>query len=109
MPFCHDYLKEVCSEVQVTFLDKTSPSDPGFSLTLRKKMNYKQFASAAAQRLGVDPNSLKFFFHDKTAIGCNCPLTLMQILIANNSLFYLKFSTPVHDTCHSLMKGCIFL
>ena len=106
-------MKEVCSEIHVLFLDKTSPSDPGFSLTLRKQMNYKQFASAAAQRLGVDPNSLKFFYHDRTAIGCNCSLTLMQlfnyVMNINNKLFYLKFSTPVHDTCHSLTKGCIFL
>ena len=47
--------------MEVTFCDKTVPSDPGIVIELSQRMNYDQMARAVALRLGTDPYMLQFF------------------------------------------------
>lgn len=53
--------RDLFHRFEVTFCDKTLPSDQGFTLELSQKMTYDQVAVAVAQYLGTDPYHLQFF------------------------------------------------
>lgn len=53
--------RDLFYQVEVTFCDKSVPSDQGFTLDLSQKMNYDQMANAVANHLGTDPYKLQFF------------------------------------------------
>ncbi|KOB70952.1 Ubiquitin carboxyl-terminal hydrolase, partial [Operophtera brumata] len=55
LPTCQDYFKYIFYKVEVQFVDKTLPSDPGFTMELSMQMRYDQMARAVGQRLNVDP------------------------------------------------------
>ena len=61
LPTCEDYFRDLLYRVEVTFIDKTNPSDPGFSLELSLRMTYDQMASAVGQKINVDPYAIQFF------------------------------------------------
>ena len=61
LPTVKDYFKDLVLRVEVTFCDKSVPSDAGFTMELSLKMNYEQIACAVAQRLGTDPYLIQFF------------------------------------------------
>ncbi len=42
LPQCRDYFRDLFHKVEVTFVDKNVPNDPGFTLTLSQRMNYTQ-------------------------------------------------------------------
>lgn len=53
--------RDLFYKVDVTFVDKNVPHDPGFTLTLSQRMNYEQIAKACAEKLEVEPLKLQFF------------------------------------------------
>lgn len=61
LPTCLDYFKDLFYRVEVTFVDKCIPNDPGFTIELSQRMTYDQLARAVAQRVGTDPFLLQFF------------------------------------------------
>lgn len=61
LPTCIDYFKDLYYRVEVTFIDKGTPNDPGFTMDLSQRMTYDQLARAVAQRVGTDPYLLQFF------------------------------------------------
>ncbi|GBL83336.1 Ubiquitin carboxyl-terminal hydrolase 7 [Araneus ventricosus] len=73
--------------VDVTFCDKTIPTDAGFTIELSLKMNYDQMAHAVAQRLNTDPYLLQFFkttnYRDGpgAALRCTYEGTLRELLV----------------------------
>lgn len=58
---CEDYFNDLLYRVEVLFIDKTNPSDTGFTLELSHRMSYDQMAHAVGQRLNVDPYTIQFF------------------------------------------------
>ena len=61
LPTCEDYFKDLLYRVEVQFIDKTNPTDPGFTLELSQQMTYTQMATAVGQKLNVDPYTIQFF------------------------------------------------
>ena len=61
LPTVKDYFKDLFHRVEVTFCDKSTPNDPGFTIELSLKMVYDQIACAVAQRLGTDPYLIQFY------------------------------------------------
>lgn len=61
LPTVKDYFNDLFHRVEVTFCDKSVPSDSGFTMELSLKMNYNQIAGAVAQRLGTDPFLIQFY------------------------------------------------
>lgn len=58
---CEDYFKDLLYRVEIVFIDKTNPSDAGFTLELSQRMSYEQMANAVGQKMNVDPNTIQFF------------------------------------------------
>lgn len=58
---CEDYFKDLLFRVEIVFVDKTNPSDAGFTLELSQRMSYEQMANAVGQKMNVDPNTIQFF------------------------------------------------
>ncbi|CAG2182939.1 unnamed protein product, partial [Oppiella nova] len=87
LPNVKEYFKDLLFRVEVTFCDKTNPTDPGFIIELSLKMNYEQIAQAVATRLGTDPYLIQFFknqsYRDGPAgpLRCNYDGTLKDILV----------------------------
>lgn len=61
LPNCKEYFEDLFHRVEVTFCDKSIPTDPGFTMDLSQRMTYDQIARAVAQRLGTEPSLLQFF------------------------------------------------
>lgn len=61
LPTCVDFFKDLFYRVEVTFVDKCIPNDPGFTMELSQRMTYDQLARAVAARVGTDPYLLQFF------------------------------------------------
>lgn len=61
LPTCEDYFRDLLYRVEVTFIDKTNPNDPGFALELSQRMTYDQMASAVGQKINCDPYEIQFF------------------------------------------------
>ena len=53
--------RDLFHKVDVTFIDKNIPQDPGFTLTLSQRMTYVQIAKAASDKLEVEPDKIQFF------------------------------------------------
>ncbi|GFR16255.1 ubiquitin carboxyl-terminal hydrolase 7 [Trichonephila clavata] len=87
LPTAKEYFRDLFHRVDVTFCDKTIPTDPGFTIELSLKMNYDQMAHAVAQRLNTDPYLLQFFkttnYRDGpgTALRCTYEGTLKELLV----------------------------
>lgn len=58
---CVDYFKDLLYRVEVMFLDKSNPTDTGFTLELSQRMNYEQMAYAVGEKINVDPHKIQFF------------------------------------------------
>ncbi|XP_077294716.1 ubiquitin-specific protease 7 isoform X2 [Arctopsyche grandis] len=61
LPTCLDYFKYIFFKVEVQFIEKTMPNDPGFTMELSTQMRYDQMARAVGQKLNVDPYLIQFF------------------------------------------------
>ncbi|GBP29737.1 Ubiquitin carboxyl-terminal hydrolase 7 [Eumeta japonica] len=61
LPTCQDYFKYIFYKVEVQFIDKSVPNDPGFTMELSMQMRYEQMARAVGQRLNIDPFLIQFF------------------------------------------------
>ena len=68
LPNVKEYFKDLFFRVELTFCDKTNPTDPGFTMELSLKMNYEQIANAVAQRLGTDPYLIQFFKNQRFSL-----------------------------------------
>lgn len=58
---CEDYFKDLLYRVEVLFIEKSNPTDAGFTLELSQRMTYEQMANAVGQKINVDPNTIQFF------------------------------------------------
>uniref|UniRef100_A0A146KS22 Ubiquitin carboxyl-terminal hydrolase 7 n=1 Tax=Lygus hesperus TaxID=30085 RepID=A0A146KS22_LYGHE len=108
LPTCIDYFRDLYHRMEVTFCDKTIPSDPGFTMELSSRMNYTQMAQAVAQRVQTDPFRLQFFkpHSYKSAAGnplrCTYEGTLKDLLPHPNpkvpkKIYYQQLSIPVNE------------
>lgn len=61
LPTCEDYFRDLLYRIEVTFIDKTNPNDPGFTLELSHRSSYEQMAAAVSQKINVDPLKIQFF------------------------------------------------
>ena len=60
-PICRDYFRDLFFRIDVNFVDKNSPHDAGFILTLSQKDKYEQMVEAVAKHLEVEKTHLQFF------------------------------------------------
>lgn len=58
---CEDYFRDLLYRVEVTFVDKTVPTDAGFVLELSQRMTYDQMSVAVGQKINCAPNRIQFF------------------------------------------------
>ena len=61
LPTCRDYFRDLFFRIDVNFVDKNSPNDAGFILTLSQKDKYEQMVEAVAKHLEVEKTHLQFF------------------------------------------------
>ena len=61
LPTCREYFRDLFYRVEVNFVDKNVPNDPGFILTLSQRTQYDQVVEAVAKHLEVDKTHLQFF------------------------------------------------
>ncbi|XP_054712852.1 ubiquitin carboxyl-terminal hydrolase 7-like isoform X1 [Uloborus diversus] len=86
LPTAKEYFRDLFHRVEITFCDKTIPTDGGFTIELSLKMNYDQMANAVAQKLNTDPYLLQFFkaqnYRDGpgAALRCTYDGTLKDLL-----------------------------
>lgn len=120
LPNCKEYFEDLFHRVEVTFCDKSIPTDPGFTMDLSQRMTYDQIARAVAQRLGTEPSLLQFFkcqnFKDSPghALRCNFEGTLKDLLIytkpkAPRKIFYQHLSIPIDELENKKQFKCIWV
>ena len=120
LPYCRDYFRDLFHKVDVTFIDKNIPGDPGFTLTLSQRMNYEQIAKAASDKLEVEPDKIQFFkaqsYRDIPghALRCTFEGSLKDLLLyfrakQPKKLFYQKLSIPIHELENKKQVKCTWL
>lgn len=120
LPHCKDYFRDLFHRVEVTFVDRNIPNDPGFSLTLSQRMNYNQIARAVAEKLDCSPNKLQFFKAQSYkeapghALRCTYEGTLKDLLVyfrpkQPKKLFYQKLSIPIHELENKKQIKCVWV
>ncbi len=120
LPACRDYFRDLYYKVDVTFVDKNLPGDPGFTLTLSQRMNYTQFSTAAAEKLDVEPDRLQFFKCQNYreipghSLRCTYEGTLKELLVCvrpkqPKKLFYQRLSIPIHDLENKRQVRCLWV
>lgn len=117
---CRDYFRDLFYKVDVNFVDKNLPNDPGFTLTLSQRMNYAQIAQAAAEKLEIDPEKIQFFKTQNYrevpghALRCTFEGTLKDLLVCvrpkqPRKLFYQKLAIPIHELENKKQIKCTWL
>ncbi|XP_074039373.1 ubiquitin-specific protease 7 isoform X4 [Leptinotarsa decemlineata] len=120
LPTCIDYFKDLFYRVEVTFVDKCIPNDPGFTMELSQRMTYDQFARAVAQRVGTDPYLLQFFkcqsYKDSPGHPLRCTFegTLKDLLVFSKpkvpkKIFYQQLSIRVNELENKKQFKCIYV
>nr|XP_032519443.1 ubiquitin carboxyl-terminal hydrolase 7-like [Danaus plexippus plexippus] len=94
LPTCQDYFKYIFYKVEVQFVDKTVPNDPGFTMELSMQMRYDQMARAVGQRLNVDPFLIQFFKCQNYKDTPGMPLRYSYDGILKELLVYCKPKCP---------------
>ncbi len=90
----------------MTFVDRNSSGDPGFTLTLSQRMNYNQIARAVGEKLDTDPFKIQFFKSQSYregpghALRCTFEGTLKDLLVyfrpkQPKRIFYQLLSIPI--------------
>ncbi len=117
---CRDYFRDLFYKVEVTFVDKNLPNDPGFTLTLSQRTEYEQMVEATAKHLEVDPTYLQFFKTQSYreapghALKCTYDGTLKDLLVyfrpkMPKKMFYQKLAIPIHELENKKQIKCTFL
>ncbi|XP_044253293.1 ubiquitin carboxyl-terminal hydrolase 7 isoform X1 [Tribolium madens] len=125
LPTCIDYFKDLYYRVEVTFVDKCTPNDPGFTMELSQRMTYDQLARAVAQRVGTDPYLLQFFkcqnsvsssYKDSPGHPLRCTFegTLKDLLVfskpkAPKKIFYQQLSIRVNELENKKQFKCLYV
>lgn len=120
LPSCRDYFRDLFFRVEVTFCDKTVPSDPGFTMELSQRMNYDQMARAVAHRLDTDPYLLQFFksqnYRDGpgNAVRCTYEGTLKDMLVCMKprhpkKIFYQQLSIRINELENKKQFKCTWV
>ncbi|XP_014681204.1 PREDICTED: ubiquitin carboxyl-terminal hydrolase 7-like [Priapulus caudatus] len=120
LPTAKDYFRDLYYRVEVTFRDKSIPSDPGFTLDLSQRMNYEQVVRAVAQKLNTDPYLLQFFksqgFRDGPGnpLRCNYEGTLKDLLVyfkprQQKKLYYQRLSIKITELENKKQFKCTFV
>ncbi|CAG9786247.1 unnamed protein product [Diatraea saccharalis] len=94
LPTCQDYFKYIFYKVEVQFVDKTLPNDPGFTMELSMQMRYDQMARAVGQHLNVDPYLIQFFKCQNYKDIPGVPLKYSYDGILKDLLVYCKPKCP---------------
>ncbi|XP_053607291.1 ubiquitin carboxyl-terminal hydrolase 7 isoform X3 [Plodia interpunctella] len=94
LPTCQDYFKYIFYKVEVQFVDKSVPNDPGFTMELSMQMRYDQMARAVGQRLNVDPYLIQFFKCQNYKDTPGMPLRYSYDGILKDLLVYCKPKCP---------------
>ncbi|KPJ08208.1 Ubiquitin carboxyl-terminal hydrolase 7, partial [Papilio machaon] len=94
LPTCQDYFKYIFYKVEVQFIDKTMPNDPGFTMELSMQMRYDQMARAVGHRLNVDPYLIQFFKCQNYKDTPGPPLRYSYDGILKDLLVYCKPKCP---------------
>lgn len=119
-PFILALIKSVRSRVDVIFVDKNVPSDPGFTLTLSQRTNYEQMVEAVARHLNVDPVYLQFFKTQTyrevpgSALRCTFDGTLKDLLVIlrprhPKKMFYQRLTIPIHELENKRQFKCVWM
>ncbi|XP_076333936.1 ubiquitin carboxyl-terminal hydrolase 7-like isoform X2 [Tachypleus tridentatus] len=120
LPTVKDYFRDLFYRVEVTFCDKTIPSDPGFVMELSLKMNYDQMANAVAQILDTDPYLLQFFkaqsYRDGpgNALRCTYEGTLKDLLVTfkprqPKKIYYQQLSIKINELENKKQFKCVWV
>ncbi|XP_054155064.1 ubiquitin carboxyl-terminal hydrolase 7-like [Oppia nitens] len=120
LPNVKEYFKDLFFRVEVTFCDKTNPTDAGFTIELSLKMNYEQIANAVAQRLGTDPYLIQFFKNQSYRDGpggplrCNYDGTLKDILIfykprQPKKIYYQQLTIRINELENKKPFKCVWV
>ncbi|XP_018335217.1 ubiquitin carboxyl-terminal hydrolase 7 isoform X2 [Agrilus planipennis] len=120
LPTCIDYFRDLYYRVEVTFVDKCIPNDPGFTMELSQRMTYDQLARAVAQRVGTDPYLLQFFkcqsYKDSPGHPLRCTFegTLKDLLVFTKpktpkKIFYQQLSIRVNELENKKQFKCVYL
>ncbi|XP_037093906.1 ubiquitin carboxyl-terminal hydrolase 7-like isoform X1 [Pollicipes pollicipes] len=120
LPTVEDYFKDLFYRVEVTFCDKTAPSDPGMVIELSQRMNYDQMARAVALRLGTDPYMLQFFKAQNyregpgNALRCTYEGTLKDLLVGYKPrqpkrIYYQQLSIRINELENKRQVKCIWV
>lgn len=120
LPTCRDYFRDLFYKVEVTFVDKNQPNDPGFTLTLSQRTQYEQMVEAAAKHLEVDPTYLQFYKTQSYreapghALRCTYDGTLKDLLVyfrpkQPKKMFYQKLAIPIHELENKRQIKCTYM
>ncbi|XP_064603934.1 ubiquitin carboxyl-terminal hydrolase 7-like isoform X2 [Liolophura sinensis] len=120
LPTAKDYFRDLYFRIDVTFCDKTNPSDTGFTLELSLRMNYDQIAKAVALHLQTDPYLLQFFksqgYRDGpgNAIRCTFDGTLKDLLTCSKprqprKLYYQQLSIRINEMENKRQFKCVWV
>lgn len=119
LPTCEEYFKDLLCRVEVTFVDKTNPNDPGFILELSNRANYDQMAKAVAHRINTDPYTIQFFkcqnYKDIPGQPLSCSFTgnLSNIFQCTpksmKKIFYQRLSMNINELESKKQFKCLWL
>ncbi len=120
LPACREYFRDLFHKVEVTFIDKNVPSDPGFALTLSQRMTYSQLAAAVATKLDTNPDMLQFFksqnYRDIPGHPLRCSFEgvlkdLLQYFRPKQpkKIFYQKLAIPIQQLEDKRQIKCVWL
>lgn len=121
LPTCEDYCKDLLYRIEVTFVDKSSPNDTGFTLELSQRTKYDQMAKAVGQRINCNPFEIQFFrcqqFKEDRpgqAVKCTYDGTLKDILSIHKpkctkKIFYQKISMNISELESKKQFKCLWV
>ncbi|KAL1494339.1 hypothetical protein ABEB36_009953 [Hypothenemus hampei] len=120
LPTCKDYFNHLFHRVEVTFVDKNIPNDPGLTMELSQKMTYDQFACAVAERIGTEPYLLQFFKCQNVkdspgnAMRCSFDVTLKDLILIGKTkvprkIFYQQLSVPINELDNKKQVKCLYV
>ena len=120
LPTSRDYFRDLFHRVEVNFVDKNVPNDPGFILTLSQKTYYDQMVEAVAKHLDIEKTHVQFF---KTANYREAPGAPLRCTYDGNlkdifmyfkprhpkKMFYQKLTIPIHELENKRQFKCVWM
>uniref|UniRef100_T1GTK6 ubiquitinyl hydrolase 1 n=1 Tax=Megaselia scalaris TaxID=36166 RepID=T1GTK6_MEGSC len=120
LPTVDHYFRDLMHRIEILFIDKTIPNDPGFTLELSNRAPCTAMAQAVAEKINTDINRILFFkclgYKDTPGSSVR-PLHENSIkdLLAHGKpritrkLFYQVLSVDVNELENKRQFKCLFL